>query len=123
MQLPLNRPCYQNVRFPTVVARFLAVKLGTVFGDVAPIAAASDKVYGFVWQSPRSANGMGEIFREGHAYATASEAIAIGDSLVVTADGRVAKTTTNNAKCIGLALGAATAAGQVIPIEFTKFNY
>lgn len=94
-----------------VKGKYQAVKM-TAEGAVVATAAA-DEVLGFI-QREAKAGEVAQIMVDGITMAKASAAIAKGDHVAAAAEGAVAKTTAG--KFCGIALEAATAAGDIIPV-------
>lgn len=87
-------------------------------GDVVPFAAATDVPYGLLLNAPK-AGFEAHIAITGTVKAEASSAIAIGDYIGGSANGRVAKLTlgTDTTKFVaGRAAKAASAAGIIVQI-------
>lgn len=88
-------------------------------GAVVPIAAATDVPYGLLLNAPKD-GFEAHVAKTGILKAEASAAVAVGDYLTVSANGRVAKATlgTDTTKyVVGRAVEAAGAAGVFIQIE------
>lgn len=91
--------------------KYLAVKV-TADG-LAVATAATDNVIGFVQRAGIATEAL-PVMVNGITMAKASGAIAKGDAVAAAANGAVAKTTAG-AYC-GVALEAASAAGDIIPV-------
>ena len=94
-----------------VVGKYQAVKM-TADGAVVA-TTATDEVLGFI-QREAKAGEVAQIMIDGITMAKASAAIAKGDHVAAAAAGAVAKATTG--KFCGIAMEAATAAGDIIPV-------
>jgi hypothetical protein len=75
--------------------------------------AATDVVVGVLQNKPQGVGHAATVALGGITHVEASAAIAAGDQVTATADGR-AVTSTTNVK--GIALHSATAAGQLVPV-------
>lgn len=94
-----------------VKGKYQAVKM-TAEGAVVA-SAASDEVLGFI-QREAKAGEIAQIMVDGITMAKANAAIAKGDHVAAAANGNVAKVTSG--KFCGIALEAATTAGDIIPV-------
>lgn len=93
-----------------IKGKYQAVKM-TAEGIVVATAAA-DNVIGFLQREAKAGETV-PVMIHGITMAKASAAIAKGDCVAAAADGAVA---TSTAKYCGVAMEAATAAGDIIPV-------
>lgn len=91
--------------------KYLAVKVTA--GGLAVATAATDNVIGFVQRAGIATEAL-PVMINGITMAKASAAIAKGDAVAAAANGAIAKAATG-AYC-GVALEAASAAGDIIPV-------
>lgn len=109
----------------STLSPYRACKTGTVTGAVTAITATSDNVKGFAIESGLTGENHAIAIDGGIILAEAGAAISADAKLVIDSVGRVvtaAPTTGNNADVVGKALEAATAAGDIIPMQFTRMS-
>jgi hypothetical protein len=98
------------------ITKFRAVKLTTAGETVTPVTGVGDVVIGvaqFGVTAGEITKGKGASVRMmGVTEMEASEAIAIGDIVVLASDGRAATTPTAGDRVLGICLEAAGAAGE-----------
>ncbi|MEI7510612.1 MAG: DUF2190 family protein [Candidatus Peregrinibacteria bacterium] len=102
-----------------VKARF--VKLGTGAESGIHATAGTDIILGVTLESATSGSPVA-LQHEGCAEVEASAAIAIGDKVTATTAGKAITTVTAANTVRGIALTAATTAGQYIKVFLTNFK-
>lgn len=105
------------------VSPYRVVKFGTADGQVVQAAAASDAAVGVADNLGQSAAGYRvDVILNGIADAEAGAAVARGARLTADASGRVVAAASGNI-VIGVAMAAAGAAGEIIPINVVPSTF
>lgn len=105
--------------------KYRACKTGTVTANVTPITATTDVVKGFAIDDGVAGENRAIAIEGGIIQAEAGAAIAADADLMIDSVGRVITWTASagtNVPCVGKALEAATASGDVIPMQFVRFT-
>ena len=95
--------------------QYYAVKLASTAGEVAVCSSGTDVVIGLVQNDP-AAGEAADVAALGVALGYASTAITRGTALATNTTGQLETTSTDNYQVIGIALEAATAAGDIIRV-------
>lgn len=105
------------------ISPFRIAKLGTADGKVTIAAAATDLLIGVVNEVGPAINERCDVIHAGIAYVEAGAAVTRGSSITSDASGRGIATTTTANRVIGIALEAASAAGDVIRVLIAPSVY
>jgi hypothetical protein len=103
---------------------YRACKTGSVTGAVVAIAAATDKVKGFAVEAGAIGENHGIAEDSGHVYAEAGAAIVADSFVTIDSVGRIvtaAPGAGTNVEVVGKALEPASAAGDIVPMQMTRF--
>lgn len=102
-----------------------ACKTGSVTGAVTAITSAADVVKGFAIEGGLTGEQHGIALNGGIIYAEAGAALSADADLMIDSVGRVITWTVGagtNLPVLGKALEAATAAGDVIPMQYLRYT-
>jgi hypothetical protein len=102
-----------------------ACKTGSVTGAVTAITGASDIVKGFAIDDGAIGENRAIAENGGHILVEAGAAFSADVDLMIDSVGRVvlwAASAGANVLCMGKALEAATAAGDYVPMHYTRFT-
>lgn len=116
----------KNFQAGAAIAAFTLVKHGTADDQVVAAAAATDLVIGATQDIAPAINERVDVAITGITYITAGAAIARGKRLMSDASGRVieaAATAGSNVETIGVAMEAASAAGDVIKVNLVPGTF
>jgi len=116
-----------SARAGAAIDQYNCVKIGATEGLVIETASANDAGIGFMHTGKATAaNEHVDVYISGVVWARAGDAITYGDYLEATSDGEVVTETPANGvdqNIVGIALGAAAAADELIPVLITIFKY
>jgi len=118
-----NVMLFKSVVAGAAIGTYTLVKLGADDGTVVPATASTDSIIGAVQEVSPALGERVDVALVGIAYVTAGAAITRGALLTSDASGRVitaAPAAGVNARTIGVALEAATAAGDQIRVLLSQ---
>jgi len=119
----LNPVLIKGMVAESAVSPYRVVKFGTADGAVVQAAAATDLLVGIADSIGQSdAGDTVDVICAGIGEATAGAAIARGARLTADSSGRVVTAVATNV-VIGVAMAAATAAGDVIPVNIVPSSF
>ena len=108
-----------NFRAEAVISKRTIVKHGAVDGTVVPATAATDLIIGVSEQIDSAIGQSCDVILQGIADIAAGAAFARGARLTTDATSRAiiaAPAAGSNVQILGIALAAATAAGDIVPV-------
>ncbi len=103
----------------SAIPKYRLVKLGMGDRSVTPAVAATDSSIGVTHELDTAAGERVDVWHVGIAYVEAGAAVTCGAPVTADAQGRgvtAAPAAGSNARVVGFALEAATAAGDVIRV-------
>jgi hypothetical protein len=111
-------------KYEGTISPYRACKKGSVNGAVVAIAAATDEVEGFTIEPGTTGEQHGIAMDGGQILVEAGAAITAKAKLTIDAVGRVvtaAPGAGTNVQVFGKALEDAAAAGDLIPMQYTRY--
>lgn len=97
--------------------RFVDVSTSVARTCISVGSAGSTRTIGVLQNDPDAAGKAATVGVMGVSRVEAGEAIAVGDYIAANADGKALDADTQDQVILGVALEAATATGQIIPVK------